>query len=106
MYKHYFKYLKDNPNHYWFKNKMYGFGWVPVMWQGWLTLAIFLIFVIWQAIVFGATANDSADAILFISNIFLSIAVMFLICHIKGEKLTWRWGLSKEEKIKYQNPDK
>src|SRR5262245_12007807 len=38
----YIRYLKDNPEQYWFKRRTYGWGWVPATWQGWLTLLIFL----------------------------------------------------------------
>ena len=30
MLKQYIAYLKDNPQGYWFKAKLYGWGWVPV----------------------------------------------------------------------------
>jgi len=36
MLKKYIAYLKDNPKRYWFKAKMYGWGWTPVKWQDWL----------------------------------------------------------------------
>lgn len=28
------EYLKDNPEGYWFKRKLYGWGWTPAKWQG------------------------------------------------------------------------
>lgn len=40
MLKEYLEYLKDNPKHLWFKRKLYGWGWVPVRWQGWLVRQI------------------------------------------------------------------
>ena len=30
MIKEYIAYLKDNPQGYWFKARLYGWGWVPV----------------------------------------------------------------------------
>ena len=39
MIKEYIAYLKDNLKRYWFKSKLYGWGWVPVKWQGWLVVA-------------------------------------------------------------------
>lgn len=40
MIKEYIAYLKDNPQGYWFKAKLYGWGWAPVKWQGLLVIAI------------------------------------------------------------------
>jgi len=41
----YLEYLKDNPNKYWFRRKLYGWGWTPATWQGWLTLLIFILII-------------------------------------------------------------
>jgi len=41
----YTAYLKDNPNGYWFKRKLYGFGWMPATKQGWTVLALYVLFV-------------------------------------------------------------
>src|SRR3989344_3809139 len=38
----YTEYLRVNPKGYWFKRKLYGWGWVPVRWQGWLFLAAWI----------------------------------------------------------------
>ena len=49
MIKEYIKYLKDNPRGYWFKARLYGWGWTPATWQGWLVLAIWLVLVLFFA---------------------------------------------------------
>ena len=33
MLRQYIQYLKDNPQGYWFRRKLFGWGWVPVKWQ-------------------------------------------------------------------------
>lgn len=33
MFKNYLDYIRDNPHGYWFKRKLYGWGWTPVTWQ-------------------------------------------------------------------------
>ena len=45
MFKESIAYLKDNPHGYWFKAKLYGWGWVPVKWQGWLVVAVAIGFL-------------------------------------------------------------
>jgi len=48
----YIRYLKDNPEQYWFKRRAYGWGWVPATWQGWLTLLVFLGIFLWLFVPF------------------------------------------------------
>ena len=31
---------------YWFKRRRFGWGWTPVTWQGWLTVAFFIGLII------------------------------------------------------------
>jgi len=31
----YIEYVRDNPRRYWFKRKLFGWGWTPVTRQGW-----------------------------------------------------------------------
>lgn len=40
--KDHIDYLKDNPEGYWFKRKLYGYGWTPARPAGWLTLFVYL----------------------------------------------------------------
>ena len=47
--KQYIEYLKNNPEGYWFKRKLYGWGWTPATWQGWLVLAVFVVLMILNA---------------------------------------------------------
>ncbi|HYC83050.1 MAG TPA: hypothetical protein VEB60_00680, partial [Candidatus Paceibacterota bacterium] len=42
----YLRYAKDNPQRLWFKRKLYGWGWTPVTWQGWLAVLAYAGLVI------------------------------------------------------------
>jgi len=86
--KDYIKYLKDNPKHYWFKRKLYGWGWVPVTWQGWLVTFIGLA-VLFLGAYIGET-DDAPGATLM--GLLLAIAIIFFFCYKKGEKPRWSWG--------------
>ena len=44
--KRYVAYLQDNPEQYWFKRKLFGWGWVPVRWQGWVFLLVWIALVV------------------------------------------------------------
>ncbi len=86
IYRLYKEYLKDNPKNLWFKRKIYGWGWTPVKWQGWLTILLYIFIAI-----FTAYEED------FIAIIIATI-ILFYICYKKGEKPRWQWGLKDENK--------
>jgi len=94
MLKEYIKYLKDNPKGYWFKAKLYGWGWVPVKWQGWLILAIG-IGIAFLGVHIGEIDDSPGAAAL---GVFLMISLIFIFGYWKGEKPRWQWGLPKEKK--------
>lgn len=41
MLKEYRDYFRNNPKGYWFKAKLYGWGWTPVTWQGWCVILVY-----------------------------------------------------------------
>jgi hypothetical protein len=84
----YLAYLKNNPEQYWFKRKVYGWGWTPATWQGWLTLAIFLVLMVLNA----SRASDELRASFFLETAGL-LALLIAICYLTGESPRWQWGL-------------
>lgn len=89
-FKKYFEYLKDNKEGYWFKRKLYGFGWTPAKWQGWLVLFVWVIlFISGMSMVY----YDWLKSIIF--SISITIILIF-ICYKKGEKPKWQWGKDEE----------
>jgi len=97
MIKQYINYLKDNPNGYWFKAKLYGWGWVPVTWQGWAVTLGYLVLVI----LLGLTIDNSSTPLEVAFTIglpaLLLTATLIRICYKKGEKPRWQWGLPKKK---------
>jgi hypothetical protein len=90
-------YLKDNPEGYWFKRKLYGWGWVPVKWQGWLVIVIFIIFILWNGLYIGSKAvTTGSELIWFFAKIFASLAAVIFICYKKGERPRWQWGIPEQ----------
>lgn len=89
-FKKYFEYLKNNKEGYWFKRKLYGWGWTPAKWQGWIVLLIWVIFFIsGMSMVY----YDWLKSIIF--SISITIILIF-ICYKKGEKPKWQWGKDEE----------
>ena len=87
--KKYIEYYKDNPKGYWFKRKLYGWGWVPVKWQGWLV--VFISVAIAIAGIYIGEIDDAPGAALI--GILLMITIIFAFGYWKGEKPCWQWGI-------------
>lgn len=96
IFKEYVNYLRDNPHGYWFKKKIYGFGWTPVTWQGWLiTLAYAALVLIFILAMNNVSVNREIMFTSIIPIAFLTY-IFILITYKKGEKPGWQWGLKKK----------
>jgi len=73
---------------YWFPAKQYGWGWgPPTAWQGWLALLLSLV-----ALGLAARALMPQQPAKFALVTALIVAVLLVICLLKGEPPAWRWG--------------
>lgn len=86
MIKNYIDYLKNNPKGYWFKRKLYGWGWVPAKWQGWLTLVVWVILFTLGIIKWD---HEWLKNLVFI---LIMTGILIAVCYKKGEKPRWSWG--------------
>ena len=85
--------MKDNPKGYWFKRKLYGWGWVPVRWQGWLVVII-SVAVAYSGFYVGEIDDAPGAALL---GIILMVAIILIFGYWKGEKPRWQWGSPKKD---------
>jgi hypothetical protein len=102
MFKKYRDYVRDNPQHYWFKRKVWGWGWVPVTWQGFAVTGAYiglvtLLLVTKEEAVAGDPDSGSNFLVLGLPILVLTIAFVF-ISYKKGEKPKWQWGLPEANK--------
>ncbi|KKQ39898.1 MAG: hypothetical protein US58_C0026G0004 [Candidatus Magasanikbacteria bacterium GW2011_GWA2_37_8] len=92
MIKEYLQYLHNNPKKYWFKAKLYGRGWVPATWQGWLVIVIFVgLLTLNSHRVSAAYPTSEVVSSFALQNIVL-VLILILICYKTGEKPHWQWG--------------
>lgn len=79
----------------WFKRKLYGWGWYPSTWQGWLVTLVYTTLLI----LFGLTINENSHAreVVFTFGLpVLLLTITFIrIAYKKGEKPRWQWGEDK-----------
>ncbi len=92
--KIYMEYAADNPQGYWFKRKLYGWGWTPVRWQGWLAIAIYAGLIAGLAV----RANNAAVigesfSLAFFPPFVVATTIFLLVAYKTGEKPGWQWGV-------------
>ena len=74
---------------YWFPARRYGWGWgLPTSWQGWVVIGAYLLAV--AAIAW--TFPPAHHMLAFQFGIWISTAILVLVCWLKGEPPRWRWG--------------
>jgi hypothetical protein len=104
MIKEYIAYLKDNPEKYWFKAKIFGWGWTPARWQGWIAILVYMILVL--AVVLSreeyipGNENSGSNILTFALPILLLTTALIIVCYKTGEKPHWQWGLPDKYKDK------
>lgn len=97
MIKEYLKYIKDNPKGYWFKRKLYGWGWTPARWQGWVVILVYVGLVFLFALTIDESSPVDEVVFTFILPMVLLTITLIRICYKKGEKPRWQWGLKNKE---------
>lgn len=79
--------MKDDQT-YWFPAKRHGWGWgLPTKRQG------VAVLIVWVLVLFGGIAGlGPGHPIMRTAFIGAMLAILFLICWLKGEPPRWRWG--------------
>ncbi len=94
----YISYIKDNPKGYWFRRKLYGYGWTPAKPAGWATTLIYLLFilaVVWRPEETNGPFSEQRDVIVFV----IAATVLFIVITWRtGEPLKWQWGNKTDKK--------
>lgn len=79
----------------WFKRKLFGWGWVPASWQGWVITLGYAALVI----LFGLTIDENSPVDEVVYTFLLPVTFLTLlfirIAYTRGEKPRWQWGKSK-----------
>lgn len=88
----YIPYARDNPKNLWFKRKLYGWGWTPVTWQGWLMTAVYVGLVTASALTIDENSPPQEVAFTFILPAVLLTIAFIRIAYKKGESPRWTWG--------------
>lgn len=65
----------------WFRPKRWGWGWMPITWQGWLVILIFVGVIFLLAINIGSLGQTK-----FSIGIAISVIILIIICYLTGKK--------------------
>lgn len=87
----------------WFRAKTFGWGWVPITWQGWLITALYtflftlftIVFMGWLGVAKESGAGTRAvllGAAEYLVAVALLSYILYRICRRYGDKPRWRWG--------------
>lgn len=72
----------------WFRAKLYGWGWYPCSWEGWLVTLAFIVLIGLSA----ARLVNGGSVTFYLVSLLILTAVLIAICYKTGEKPRWRWG--------------
>ena len=73
---------------YWFSAKTFGWGWgLPLTWQGWVVYSIAFALLAAGSFLFPPRQHMLAFQV----HTWGVVAVLLLICWLKGEPPRWRW---------------
>lgn len=101
MLKSYLDYLRDNPNRYWFKRKIWGWGWVPATWQGWLATLLYAAVVVFLVLsreeAIPGNPDSGSNFMVFGLPVIISTAALVYVAYKTGEKPRWQWGLPRTD---------
>lgn len=71
----------------WFAALSNGIGWRPATWQGWLIVALYLIFVVWDFIRIDGSSHSVSDTLIaFVPEFLVATVILAFICYFTGEK--------------------
>lgn len=92
IWNEYVTYLKDNPEGYWFKRKLYGWGWTPAKPAGWVVVGTYLLFVFGLVIYTEKTGYAKDDPFTFLALVAAATVLLIVIAWRTGEHPKWQWG--------------
>lgn len=84
----------ENNKKIWFRRKWYGWGWYPVIWQGWMVVILGVVIILLGMRI--GEIDDAPGMVLF--SALIVVGLMLFFGYWKGEKPRWQWGRPKEEK--------
>jgi len=80
----------------WFRRKTYGWGWVPITWQGWALVFGYVILVVGFALTIDESSPPREMVFTFFLPVVLLTITLLRIAYKTGETPRWQWGEDKK----------
>lgn len=88
----------------WFKRKLYGWGWYPASWQGWLVTAVYILVVLAAAMTIDDNSPVNEVMFTFVLPAVISTILFIRIAYRTGEKPRWQWGPPDDDHNEHSGP--
>lgn len=82
----------NTPRKLWFKRKLYGWGWTPCTWQGWVSVLVFIVLVYCLFLQLNEQSTGVFVLTHFTIPVFVLVMLFIWLGYAKGEKPRWQWG--------------
>lgn len=94
--------MKKDPVKYWFKRRRYGWGWTPVVWQGWTSFLVSFgaIFTVGMMLPTRPAQPSASQLTVFYTVLLVALLFLLAMSFLKGPRPHWRWGEKPDD-----NPD-
>ncbi len=87
----------------WFRAKSFGWGWVPISWQGWLVTLVYVLVLVWPVLRLDPKVHSASDFFITYATVFIPATILlFLFCYTKGERPKWRWNLKEAIRLEQE----
>ncbi|MEK7514887.1 MAG: hypothetical protein AAB608_00700 [Patescibacteria group bacterium] len=96
MFTTYLRYIRDNPQHLWFKRKWYGWGWTPATWQGWVVTLAYVGIIVRLSLTVDEAYMGQEVIREFVIPVVVLTAALLCVAYATGERPRWQWGAPKE----------
>lgn len=78
--------------HYWFRARRHGIGWVPNTWQGWTVLFVYVGALVYAFFQPADQTSFSGLWMQFLPKAIPLTLILIVTTYLKGEPTTWRKG--------------
>ena len=76
----------------WFRRKLYGWGWTPINWQGWVVTLLYCVLLFGLSTTIEKNAENNEAPIIFLIGVAILTIILLVVAYKKGEKPRWQWG--------------
>lgn len=84
--------MENSNKKIWFRRKRFGLGWYPITWQGWVTLFVYVVLMIFNAMQSSNQHSGSDASFAFAVPLVLFTTALIIVCYHKGEAFKLQWG--------------